>query len=61
MCVFVCGHCNFELFSVDRGYSGLDANGRFNCYLIDSMKLAENTKLSYFDGVSASSTTSALM
>jgi hypothetical protein len=44
---------------VDWGYSGLAANSRFNCYLIDYAQLAENEKVNDFDGVSASSTTSA--
>ena len=59
VCVFVCARYNLELFSVDRGYSGLGPNCRFNCWLIDCAKLTENAKLMGFDGVSASSTTSA--
>ena len=60
VCVFVCSRCNLELFSSNCGESGSTVSGGFACYLIHYAELAEKEEFRDFDGVSASSTTSAL-
>lgn len=59
VCVFVCGRCNLRLISANQGKSGFPVSGRINCYLIHSWEVTENAEFMDFDGVSASSTTSA--
>jgi hypothetical protein len=60
VCVFVRRRRNLEVILATCDSSGCSVSDRINCYLIHYMEVAENVEFSYFDGVSASSTTSAL-
>ncbi len=62
MCAFLYAvTATIVLIYFDRWSSALSLNGEMNCYLAESVKVTENTKVSSFDGVSANSTTSALL